>query len=125
MRPQTSLPMRVGIGVIVGGGIAFVDNLAFGGEASPILIVGMLLVFGGAAGMIWGTRALFPAALVWASLPGVHLVKHVFALPDTIHPNTYASILKLGIFSLGVTAIGVGVGLVLHHLFRLRPVQKT
>ena len=108
--------MRAGIGVIVGAGIAAVDNFAFGGEVSPIVIVGMLLVFGAAAGIIWGVRAVLSAAIVWVWLPTAHLLKHVMGLPDTIHPNTYASILKLGAFSFVVTAIGLGFGLAFRRL---------
>ena len=124
MTPQTSLSLRIAIGVIVGAGIALVDNVAFGGEASPILIVAMLLVSASTAGIFWGTRAVLPAALVWVPLPAVHLLKHVFAMPDTIHPNTYASILKLGVFSFAVTATGLSFGLAFHRLFRLGPIQK-
>jgi len=32
----------------------------------------------------------------------IHFVKHVLGLPDTLHPNTYGSILMLAVFSLVV-----------------------
>ena len=57
MNTPSGIWIRAGIGVVVGAGIVAVDNFAFGGEVSPIVIVGMLLVFGAAAGMIWGVRA--------------------------------------------------------------------
>jgi hypothetical protein len=114
--------VRIGIGLIVGAGIASVDNLAFGGEASPILVVGMLLAFAATAGIAWGGRATVPTAAGWSWLPLVHLVKHMFAMPDTIHPNTYASILKLAAFSLVIVAIGLGLGVGLRRL--LRPIAR-
>ena len=117
--------MRIGIGLMVGSGIAAVDNLAFGGEASPILIVGMLLLFASTAGMIWGTGAAFPAAVVWTCLPTVHLVKHMLRLRDTIHPNTYTSILKLGAFSFAVTTVGLGFGLAFRRLLGSQVTEKV
>jgi hypothetical protein len=111
MKVPSGVPIRVGIGVIVGAGIAAVDNFAFGGEVSPIVIVGMLLVFAAAVGMIWGGRAAVAAAMAWVWVPMAHVLKHLMRLPDTIHPNNYASLLKLGAFTFVVTAIGLGFGL--------------
>jgi hypothetical protein len=111
MKVPSGVSIRVGIGVIVGAGIAAVDNFAFGGEVSPIVIVGMLLVFAAAVGMIWGGRAAVAAAMAWVWVPMAHVLKHLMRLPDTIHPNNYASLLKLGAFTFVVTAIGLGFGL--------------
>ncbi len=116
MKTPSGLSIRAGIGVIVGAGIAAVDNFAFGGEVSPIVIVGMLLVFGAAAGTIWGLRAAVATAIVWVWLPLAHVLKHMMRLPDTIHPNTYASIVKLGVFTFAVTAIGLGLGLAFRRI---------
>jgi hypothetical protein len=116
MEMPSSVSIRVGTGVIVGAGIAAVDNFAFGGEVSPIVIVGMLLVFGAAVGMIWGARAVVAAAMAWVCLPMAHFLKHLLRLPDTIHPNNYASLLKLGAFTFVVTAIGLGFGLAFRRL---------
>jgi hypothetical protein len=115
-RSQSSVSTRAGIGLIVGAGIALVDNFAFAGEVSPIVIVGMLFLASAAAGVIWGGRAAVAVAIVWVCLPFAHLLKHVMGLPDTIHPNTYPSILKLGAFTFVVTAIGMGFGLALRRL---------
>jgi hypothetical protein len=52
----------------------------------------------------------------WAWLTLVHLVKHVFGLPDTLHPNTYTSILMLAVFSLVVATIGTGCGILIRRL---------
>jgi hypothetical protein len=124
MKTQSGVSIRAGIGLIVGAGIAAVDNFAFGGEVSPIVIVGMLLVFGAAAGMIWGVRATVAVAIVWVCLPIAHVLKHVLGLPDTIRPNTYPSILKLGAFSFVVTAIGLGFGLAFRRLLGGQPPEN-
>jgi hypothetical protein len=115
----------LGIGLIVGAGIAAVDNFAFKGEVSPIVIVGMLLVVGAVFGMIWGSRAVVAAAIGWVCLPMAHVLKHMMSLPDTIHPNTYPSILKLGAFNLVVTAIGLGFGLAFRRLLGTANSQRV
>ena len=122
---QRTVPINVGVGLIVGAGIAGVDNFAFGGEVSPIVIVGMLLAFGAAAGMIWGVRAAVATAVVWVCLPMAHVLKHMMGLPDTIHPNTYLSILKLGAFTFVVTAIGLGFGLAFRRLHGGQPAENA
>jgi hypothetical protein len=93
-----------------------VDNWAFDGETSPIIIVVMLLAATAAAGAVWGRGGWTAAMILWALLPLVHLVKHVLGLPDTLHPNTYASILLLAAFSLAVAAVGIGGGVLLRGL---------
>jgi hypothetical protein len=125
MKMPSSVSIRVGIGVIVGAGIAAVDNFAFGGEVSPIVIVGMLLVFSAAVGMIWGGRAAVAAAIAWVWLPMAHVLKHLMRLPDTIHPNNYASLLKLGAFTFVVTAIGLGFGLAFRRLLGGHPTKNV
>ncbi len=122
MKMPHDVSIRVGSGLIAGAGIAAVDNFAFGGEVSPIVIVGMLLVFGAAVGMLWGGRAAIAAAIAWVWLPMSHALKHLMRLPDTIHPNTYASLLKLGAFTFVVTAIGLGFGLAVRRLSRRAPI---
>jgi hypothetical protein len=120
-----NLCSRIAVGLIAGAGLAVVDNFAFGGEVSPIVIVGMLLIFAGAIGLAWGTRGIIAGAIAWAWLPLAHLVKKVLHLPDTLQPNTYASILKLAAFSLVVTAIGFGLGLLLHRLAAKKTAQNA
>jgi hypothetical protein len=108
-----------------GATLAAVDNLAFGGEVSPILIVAMLLVCTAAIGVLWGRRGLVAGTVAWAWLPAAHLVKKVFQLPDTLHPKTYGSILKLAAFSLVITAIGFGLGLLLRQLAPQKKAQNA
>ena len=109
---------------MAGAAIAAVDNFAFGGEVSPIVVVGMLLLFAAAAGMFWGVRAAVAVALAWVWLPMAHVIKHRMRLPDTLHPNTYVSILKLAAFSFVIAAVGLGLGLAFRRLFTGRVPRK-
>ena len=101
---------RLSIGLAVGLGIALVDNFAFSGEVSPIIIVNSLLAVTLAAGANRGWQGGIPTAGMWIGLPSAHMIKRIFDLPDTLHPNTYASILKLAIFSFVVATIGLICG---------------
>jgi hypothetical protein len=107
---------RTAVGIAAGAVVAYVDNVAFGGEISPVVIVAMLLAATAMFGLVWGGRGWLPAFSAWACIPLAHLVKHVLGLPDTLHPNTYASILLLAAFTLGVTLAGTGGGLVFRSL---------
>jgi hypothetical protein len=103
-------------GLAAGAAIAAVDNLLFEGEVSPIVIVGLLLATTTTAGATWGRRGSVEALLAWVWLPAVHFVKHTLGLPDTIHPNTYASILLLAAFFFVVAALGTTFGLLARRL---------
>jgi hypothetical protein len=104
------------VGVIGGAAVAFVDNCAFEGEASPILIIALLLAATATAGAIWGRSAWITAAAIWACVPSAHVVKHFFGLPDTLHPNTYTSILYLAAFTLVVAMVGTACGMLIRRL---------
>lgn len=104
------------LGLVAGAAIAAVDNVLFAGEVSPIVIVGMLLVATGAAGAMWGRWGWVAAAAVWVWVPVAHLAKRVLGLPDTLHPNTYASLLMLAAFSLVVAVVGTACGLLVRRL---------
>jgi hypothetical protein len=108
-------PVRLIAGLAVGVVIAYIDNYAFGGEVSPIIVVAMLLATTITAGAFWGQRGWVAAVAAWACVPLAHLVKHVLGLPDTVHPNTYASILLLAAFSLGVATAGTGCGVLINR----------
>jgi hypothetical protein len=123
MKAPSSVSLRLAIGLIVAAALAFVDNFAFGGEVSPIVIVGMLFLFAAVSGLIWRARAPLPVAFAWICLPLAHVLKHMLHLPDTLHPNTYASILKLGAFTFVVTAIGLGFGIASRRLFAGHPTE--
>jgi hypothetical protein len=102
--------MRIGIPFALGVAIAAVDSFALGGETSPIFILGLLLLATGLVGFVWRTRGWQGAALLWACVPAAHLLKHMFGLPDTIQPNTHASILKLAAATLLVAVLGTACG---------------
>lgn len=125
MNVPSALSTRVAAGVLAGAAIASVDNFAFGGEVSPIVIVAMLFLFAAASGLIWRVRAAVSAAIVWVCLPMSHVLKHMLRLPDTIHPNTYASILKLAAFTFVVTTIGLGFGIATRRLFGGHPAESN
>ena len=113
MSPRTwgrSMPALLGIAVFLGLTIAAVDNFAFGGEVSPIVVVGMLLVATAIVGVLGGRRAWWAALVVWVCVPLAHVLKHSFGIPDTLQPNTYASIAKLAVFTLVVALIGTTSG---------------
>jgi hypothetical protein len=112
----SSLPMRLGAGLLAGGVIVWVDNFAFEGEVSPIIIVAMLLAVTATAAAIWGGRGWVPVGVAWAEVPLAHLVKHAAGLPDTLHPNTYTSILYLAAFTLFVATVGALFGLLARRL---------
>jgi hypothetical protein len=99
-------------GLLAGAAIVFVDNWAWEGEASPILIVALLLAATATVGAIWGRSAWIPAAVIWVCVPLAHVVKHAVGLPDTLHPNTYLSILYLAAFTLVVATVGTVCGAV-------------
>jgi hypothetical protein len=115
--------LRLAIGLGVGAVIAAVDNILFQGEVSPIVIVGLLLVTSIAAGAWSGWRGWVVAVAAWTCVPAAHVIKKVLALPDTLHPNTYASILKLAVFTFGVTTIGMVMGLTLRRLAMRGPMH--
>jgi hypothetical protein len=111
-----SWPVRLGAGLAAGAAIVWVDNFAFQGEVSPIVIVAMLLAATATAGTFWGVRGWVTVAAASACVPLAHLVKHVLGLPDTLQPNSYTSILYLAAFTLVVSAIGSASGVLFHWL---------
>jgi len=118
-KAKSRLPLLLGIGFVLGAAVAAVDNFAFHGEVSPIIIVAMLIVLTAIVGWIWGWRGWPASIATWAWVPLAHLVKHALDLPDTLHPNTYISILMLAVFTFIVTTIGTGCSVLLHRLSNL------
>ena len=105
----------VGLAAVAGMAISAVDNFAFGGEISPIAIVGLLLLATACVGLEWSKGRWAAVVAVWVWLPSVHVFKHVLNLPDTLHPNTYPSIAMLAGFSFVVSLIGLGIGTLVRH----------
>jgi hypothetical protein len=124
MKPVLSTwPARLGAGLVAGAVIVYVDNCAFQGEVSPIVIIALLVAATASAGALWGRSGWMSAAVTWACIPLAHVVKHVLELPDTLHPNTYTSILFLAAFTLVVATVGTGCG-VLARRFATGPVRR-
>jgi len=117
MKPIPSKwPMHLGAGLVAGAAIVYVDNCAFEGEVSPLIIVALLLAATAIAGAMWGRSGWIAAAVTWACVPLAHLVKLLLGLPDTLHPNTYTSILYLAAFTLVVATGGTGCGVLVRRL---------
>ena len=108
-------PVRAMAGIAAGIVIVFVDNFWSAGEVSPIVVVALLLTATFFAGATWGERGWLAAATTWACIPLAHVFKHLLGMPDTLHPNTYISMLYLAGFCLVVSAIGFGLGLLVHR----------
>ncbi len=116
----TKLWPRLGAGFVAGGLVAYVDNYLFQGEVSPIVIVVVLLAATATFGAFWGRSGWLAAATAWAFVPLPHLIKHLLGLPDTLHPNTIASIGLLAGFTFVVALVGTGSGLLLRSQDRRR-----
>jgi hypothetical protein len=94
--------------------ISGVDNLAYGGEVSPIVIVALILAASFALAY-FRDRPWTTAIAVWICIPLTHFAKHIASLADTLQPNTYRSIALLAGFTLVVSLAGSGVGTALRH----------
>lgn len=105
---------RLILGLVIGAAIMYVDNVAFAGEVSPIVIMILLLVAAMTVIGLWGQRGWLTVGATWLCVPLAHLIKHILGLPDTLNPNTYTSILLLALFTLVVTMLGAGAGLLVH-----------
>ncbi len=80
------------------------------------MIVTLLFVASGCAGAFCGRHGWVSAVVTWACVPLAHVAKHLLGWPDTLHPNTYQSIIFLATFTLGVAAIGMGGGVFARRL---------
>ena len=116
MKSLSNWQMRLLVGLIAGAVIVFIDNFAFQGEVSPIVIVIMLLVSTITVGTIWKWHAWIAVVTLWICVPMAHVVKHLLDLPDTLHPNTYTSILMLAVFTFVVSAIGFLFGTLINKI---------
>jgi len=120
---RSNWPTQLGVGLVAGAAIVYVDNWAFEGEVSPIVTVALLLAATASAGALWGRGGPMAAAGTWACVPLAHVVKHVLGLPDTLHPNTYPSIRYLAAFTLVVATCGTGCGVLARRL-AIGPVRR-
>lgn len=125
MEPNKRSPAIWWYGPIAGIIIAAVDNFAFDGEVSPIVIVLMLLLSTAVAGTIWRRYGFLASALTWIFIPGAHLVRFVLGLLDTLHPNTFGSIMALALFTAVIAAAGCGTGIGAAGLFAGRSNKQS
>jgi hypothetical protein len=118
---RTRWRVQASYGLLAGAATSAVDNVLFGGEVSPIVIVTMLLAATVTAAVAWGWRCWVAAIVIWAWVPVPHFIKRILQLPDTLHPNTYRSILMLGAFSFAVTVVGTMFGLLIRRFAARTP----
>jgi hypothetical protein len=104
------VPVQIGFGIIAGAANIYIDNFGSKGEVSPIVTTFILFTETTTSGIIWKKNGWIASTIAWVSLPMAHIIKHLYNLPDTLHPNTYASILYLSGFTLLVGAVGTGLG---------------
>ena len=114
--PRHRLLLQLTVGLLIGAGLVYLDGYAFGGETSPIVTIGCLLVATAGLSLTWGTGAWVAASIAWVLLPLGHVVKRVLGIPDTIQPNTYISIAGLAAVTLVAAIVGGGVGLLTRRL---------
>ncbi|MFN7977531.1 MAG: hypothetical protein U0P30_05300 [Vicinamibacterales bacterium] len=101
------------VGLVSGLAISAVDLYAAGGHVPPVMIVVLQIVASGTVGGLWGWAAWPGAIAVAAPLPAVHTIRHALGWPDTISPNTWDSIVMMGLFALAVAGAGFAAGAVL------------
>jgi hypothetical protein len=116
MKSLSNWKLRLLVGLFAGAVVVFIDNFAFQGEVSPIVIVIMLLVSTITVGSLWKWHAWIAAITVWVCVPMAHVVKHLLGLPDTLRPNTYTSILMLAVFTFVISAIGFLFGALINRI---------
>jgi hypothetical protein len=113
------LPARaamIAAGLVLGAALSAIDLFVEGGEVSPIVVVVLLFATTGFAGLAWGARGWRVAVPCWACLPLSHALLRLLGLPDTLHPATWGSIVRLAAFTATVAVTGTGSGLLLRRL---------
>jgi hypothetical protein len=79
----------------------------------------LLIIVTVTSGIKLGWRGWILAFPLWICIPLAHLIKHILGLPDTLHPNTYASILMLAVFTLVVSTFGLLGGVLMRKLIKI------
>ncbi len=107
---------RIVYGLVAGATLVVLDNIAFGGEISPVVILTVLIAATIIPGLRWGGGGWLTSLLAWVGLPLAHVIKHALGLPDTLHPDTYLSIGYLAGFTLAVTIAATFAGAIVHRI---------
>ena len=113
-------PMRLCVGLAAGIAIAWVDNFAFEGEVSPIVIVVMLLAATATIAAVWGRHGWATArrCVVVRTARSSHQTRSWAAghlAPEHVHLHPYTSILMLAAFTFVVVALGTAAGMLIHR----------
>jgi hypothetical protein len=96
--------------IVIGLFISALDNCAFGGEISPVIVIMLLFLFCAGMAFIVNTYAYLISIIIWIFLPLVHFINHLLGFTDSIQPNTYQSIFLLALVTFAVSQIGFVVG---------------
>lgn len=120
-RGNSGWPWRLGLGVVIGTGISTVENAAFEGDLSSNVIGVLLLAASAVIGFVWGLQGWGAAIASWGVMPLVHAIKNAFGLPDTLNPNTVASIVRLAGSTSLWSAIGFGCGALAYRIRMVDP----
>jgi hypothetical protein len=104
-----------GLGILLGLLTASLDVVAPWGDDSAKVILLFWVLSCGALGFLRPRRAWRWAVVVALWVPLAHLLLHALGRPDSIHPNTYGTILLLVPLSLVVCFAGAYGGAVLRH----------
>jgi hypothetical protein len=99
-------------GFVAGVAVAAIEAWG-GGAVRPVVIVALVIAAGLGVGLRWAWGG-WPGALALAvPVPGLHMVRHVLGLPDTIQPNTYDAIVMMALFHAALAGAGLAAGAVL------------
>jgi hypothetical protein len=124
-RDRVEATLGLAVAAVAGFSICALDNFAFGGEVSPIVIVGLMFLATAGLACLAPKRRLLTTAAVCIWLPLAHLVKHLAGLADTLQPNTYKSIAMLAGFTLVVSLAGMGLGAAIRSGMSGRLTQRS
>ena len=103
MKNQVSLCYAFSI--VLSGTIAYLDAV-FKSDDAPMVILALWILAGGALGIMGPFKPWRWAVVVALGVPAIHLIRHALGLPDNIHPNTYVSILLVGVVGLCAVLAG-------------------
>lgn len=78
-------------------------------------MVALTLAAGLGLGALWHWRAWVGALAAGATVPAIHLAKHLAGLPDTIQPNTPDAIVMMTLFSVAVSGAGLCGGVLMRQ----------
>jgi hypothetical protein len=90
--------------VVAGIAITCIDLLAAGGEISSAILLILLFLAGGFAVVVHHRFSIFLPVLLAIWLPATHLALHALGHKTTLQPDSYLSILMVGVVALFAAA---------------------